>query len=494
MKPRMSYDYTLQKNVKGKPYITVSAKGISNGLSDIPNDGADFGPDTPGTQTMGIQEAINYAMNNDYHKIFLKNGQYIISAPPTPDPNSSSNYAQIHIPEPQMSNWGELFIEGETGPPFDYSYQGNGTTNNLLYSGPTPSTGVQLLSTLTLSNISTTGTTSVLYVDIGTYGSSSNSALTLHCENIRITIPTGLTITAFNTYNASRIIFKNCTADVNMTQSNYPPNPANAQGNTANIQYDFTGFLIPGAIDGGMMEEIYVVGYYTGIRGFMFHTWLNRIYIQSCYYGISWTNADDHINLLGYILIQQTPYQFVNLSNGHIPVAIMALDAEEDFNLPSTNPYSWANQQYNFYNAQSSGSFSGIVYYHKQGLNRPNDNLITNNSQRWNGLIGICLDGPTFLGNVYPVSTTANGTTAGTVNIYAVQYTPSYIKYIISFSDYENNTTTNQTINYPSPFFTNAVITANNTGLAVSTTLSAITITSPNSTTTYSGIVIVEGN
>jgi len=55
------------------PYITVSAKGISNGLSDIPNDGADFGPDTmlnatskgqygpPYTQTSGIQEAWNYA-------------------------------------------------------------------------------------------------------------------------------------------------------------------------------------------------------------------------------------------------------------------------------------------------------------------------------------------------------------------------------------------------------------------------------------------------
>ncbi|MEM3862234.1 MAG: hypothetical protein QW203_07125 [Thermoplasmatales archaeon] len=55
--------------LSGKPYITVSPKGISNGLSNIPNDGADFGPDTllgasspnqygpPYTQTSGIQEA-----------------------------------------------------------------------------------------------------------------------------------------------------------------------------------------------------------------------------------------------------------------------------------------------------------------------------------------------------------------------------------------------------------------------------------------------------
>ncbi len=55
--------------------LTVSAEGLANGLSDIPNDGADFGPDTmltakspsqygpPYTQTSGIQEALNYAQS-----------------------------------------------------------------------------------------------------------------------------------------------------------------------------------------------------------------------------------------------------------------------------------------------------------------------------------------------------------------------------------------------------------------------------------------------
>jgi len=58
------------------PYITVSAKGMSNGLSDIPNDGYDFGPDTmlgtslkglygpPYSTTLGIQEAVNYVIAN----------------------------------------------------------------------------------------------------------------------------------------------------------------------------------------------------------------------------------------------------------------------------------------------------------------------------------------------------------------------------------------------------------------------------------------------
>ena len=63
------------KSINGKPFITVSAKGRSNGLSNKINDGADFGPDTtlnasspnqtgpPYTQTVGIQEALNYASN-----------------------------------------------------------------------------------------------------------------------------------------------------------------------------------------------------------------------------------------------------------------------------------------------------------------------------------------------------------------------------------------------------------------------------------------------
>ena len=58
-----------------KGYISVSAKGIVNGLSNQPNDGADFGPDTynpnysgsgiPYTQTNGIQEAWDYAVNQN---------------------------------------------------------------------------------------------------------------------------------------------------------------------------------------------------------------------------------------------------------------------------------------------------------------------------------------------------------------------------------------------------------------------------------------------
>ena len=56
------------KNITGKPYITVSSKGLANGQSEYINDGADFGPDSLQadgtlTQTAGILEAWNYAVS-----------------------------------------------------------------------------------------------------------------------------------------------------------------------------------------------------------------------------------------------------------------------------------------------------------------------------------------------------------------------------------------------------------------------------------------------
>jgi len=81
----------LERNVKGSTAVTVSAKGISNGLGDEFNDGADFGPDTllnatapgqfgpPYSITAGIQEAINYAVALGGGKVYLKRGTYTVS-------------------------------------------------------------------------------------------------------------------------------------------------------------------------------------------------------------------------------------------------------------------------------------------------------------------------------------------------------------------------------------------------------------------------------
>jgi len=87
----MSQNYIPQLVFRGKPFITVSAKGISNGLSNTFNDGADFGPDTllnatspsqygpPYSNTTGLQEALNYIVNLGGGKLYLKYGTYYVN-------------------------------------------------------------------------------------------------------------------------------------------------------------------------------------------------------------------------------------------------------------------------------------------------------------------------------------------------------------------------------------------------------------------------------
>ena len=72
----------------GVPEITVSAKGVANGLSEEYNDGWDFGPDSydststanpPYTQTAGIQEALTY-LESAGGALYLKDpAVYLIS-------------------------------------------------------------------------------------------------------------------------------------------------------------------------------------------------------------------------------------------------------------------------------------------------------------------------------------------------------------------------------------------------------------------------------
>jgi hypothetical protein len=67
-------------NLAGKPYVTVSPAGITGGLSSLNNAGADFGPDTPGSNTVGIQEALNFASANGINRVCLLSGLFSIKA------------------------------------------------------------------------------------------------------------------------------------------------------------------------------------------------------------------------------------------------------------------------------------------------------------------------------------------------------------------------------------------------------------------------------
>ena len=149
--------YVAYKEKVKVPEIVVSSKGVANGLSEEYNDGWDFGPDSysptstsaiPYTETVGWQEAWNYAQINNINKIVSKsNNKYIISNPIYLNPNgvftnpleidgqnsliqiSSSNLALNPI---EISN----NPNNTTGQPMyplklhGFIFDGNGSTSN----------------------------------------------------------------------------------------------------------------------------------------------------------------------------------------------------------------------------------------------------------------------------------------------------------------------------------------------------------------------------
>jgi hypothetical protein len=78
----------------GRPFVVVSPNGISNGLSEILNDGSDFGPDTMGTTTYGIQEALNFIAETG-GLVYCRNGAYALKSPLM---NTGSNQVVVFAP------------------------------------------------------------------------------------------------------------------------------------------------------------------------------------------------------------------------------------------------------------------------------------------------------------------------------------------------------------------------------------------------------------
>ena len=129
--------------------------------------------------------------------------------------------------------------------------------------------------------------------------------------------------------------------------------------------------------------------------------------------------------------------------------------------------------------------------------------------QEFNAPFGETISGTTFVGSANletigyiisvdfnlhsPATSVLNGTTAGTVTYFMVFVAPYLKKFIAYFNGYENDTTTNQSVTFPVPFTTVNGIVLNTTGLTITVDLTTLTITAPDATTTYNGIVIVEG-
>jgi len=458
----LSQNYIPQIVIQTKPYITVSAKGVSNGLSDTFNDGADFGPDTllgatspsqygpPYTQTAGIQEAMNYSATSPlysfdtghlFYPIRLLDGSFEFSTPIT---YGIGNYS----PSDNFA----INFEGSGYVSSVITYTGTGTAITI-----DPSINNIYLGNFGVDNPNQTANT-MIYWD-SAKGIAGN---VLTVENINNGYGTSSYLMYFN--NVFLVTIKNVVTPTAYGMYIY--------GTGYN-----QGFLY-------MQNQIWAatrltIGniYYAEVSRYVGFITINNLMTM-----LKVTNSDGGVIFdapVDTVLIENSvlgnnPSLIVNAD---IPYMKLLSDTVSGVLIDSTN--TTANYTIGvlsidgLYNVYQRGAFS-------------NASNVKINAYDFRNI-------PSGTYTSMPTQSTTNGTTAGTVSMDAVEFRAEYKKYVITFSGYENDTTTNQVINFPIPFSSYAVITGNNTGLTVSTTTTGITITSPNSTTTFSGIVIVEG-
>jgi len=187
----------------------------------------------------------------------------------------------------------------------------------------------------------------------------------------------------------------------------------------------------------------------------------------------------------------------------------LTTNAQGAITLNLANPNTWTALQ-TFGNNISFGgatlnvsSLSTGQYIYYNGTNWVNTNAVDGTTLiNTNGTLSINLANAntwtatqTFNASINPniSQSTLSGTTAGSV-VYSMPFQgTSYKKFIAYANGYENDTTTAQSITFPTAFSTVAGITYNSTGLTLTNSLTALTITAPNSATTYTGMIIVEG-
>jgi len=460
----------------GIPHITVSAKGVANGLSTEYNDGYDFGPDSynpnissgiPVTQSGGLLEAWNYAVSVSY-----------------PNPTTG------HYVMPMIKIIGSpIYINT------NITLSGNG----------------KLLETPIISGESSMKPYIICNVNSGyaiTFDPSSLVDLNLRIENIQPAVGSGYTPEgAISIPNGSvGLIFEGYNIDI--SNGGWTGDPISIYAGSI-YMWNYETYISLGGSNGafyGGNAITFVAGNLTPSTTMKFSGIGSTVsYGAPGVYlagignsGTSGQGVTFNIDTVTSLVVDCPGLQVAGI-NFSDTVATSAGSSFPYFNVDLRNIFLDVQTNTSVFSASASSPQTILNFSAKaistRFLNSPATtiNLFSNISVSNNlqlELEPIQLNSNTL---IRPDQSTTSGTTAGTVNIQSVAYTLNYKKYILQFSGYENDTTTAQTIDFPLAFTTSALISGNNTGLTISATTSGITITAPDSTTLYNGIVIVEG-
>jgi len=490
------------RNLKGKPYVTVSAKGISNGLSDTYNDGADFGPDTllnsaspnqygsPYTYTSGIQEAINYVFSQGGGEIVLGEGVFTMNSNYVIQQSATTNGHVINVPYNSTSNpIMTISIRGSAPPTSDYQIGYNATPSIT----PTNMSKGTIIYNPTYIPSSEAAGAALFGATPPPSGATLNNNINIFLTDLTFTsvqpTETQYVLTMVQLDNFAGFYLRNVAVNVNT--------PTGALNNPAFSGAIGIGINQPNNGNGlAVLDNVYVVNYYNGIwANSVQHLHIKQAFVQYCTYGLVLGNVANYPPVIDIIDLEQNTYPVVFVN----PSALWLYKAK--FQIQNQGAYSstnWSNAVANFVDNQAFPVYGEIEVYFTGGSTTDNPLVGAIGGGSVSNLYGLVIhqiEGLNSIGT-YPLGsngTTTAGTTAGSVIQQFVEYGELHKKLMIQFSGYENDTTTNQTISFPLPFSSYAVITANNTGLSISASTTGITITAPNSTTTYSGIVIVEG-
>ena len=512
------YYYVAYKEKVKVPELVVSSKGIANGLSEEYNDGWDFGPDTysptstsaiPYTQTGGIMEAWNYAITV-YKNIKLMGGLFLIDVPLEIGSQSGLNNGQMNI-----SIEGAGYMYGLTSPSnqtgatiIQISNNFDVSTNTYMIQIGVPPTGSAVwayqgsFGNISLNGISPNGSNQVqvgiwinnifdnrIYNINNRIGANPSKYLIFQ-EGFGSATGNAPIIENITSYGCSlhfepnaECLYSNISTlttgiaalEIGCTGNNGDTGPVLSNLNIWNPDYSDAGLNAPA------IKLIGGAGTNTTIHGVVIHSPYNNFPIIDA--SESTTDYDNATTGSGYFIIDGLSLESTataplinwgNNTNTGVNILINGI------NIPYSNAYPLlVNASGNTTPFQikvvggiiSSGSMPALTSY----------SLASGQLFELDGIL-------------YSAGTTSTaGTTAGTVINKVIDYSPQYKKLMLYFNGYENDTTTNQSIDYPLAFSSYAGISLNTTGLTISASTSGITITAPDSTTTYSGIVIVEG-
>jgi len=456
---------------------------------------------TPKTQTSGIQEAYNYQQANG-GEIKLSGGVFTIASDVPLKKVATSNTLGVN-------EYAIIPIEGVNPgagkqPSFNLSgiggiiSSGGGGTLSL------SDIDTSQVSIIDVSNVSglPTGASVVLFAWDRSVNSSATGIVNIHDFAIFQAVPAASGDNIVGGYD-----FVNSFNSTARNISVYSPNKFLETVFPADT-------VIAGAIDAeyGNMCWVDNIAAYCNYYGFILgpHTHAGTVIIQSCYYGI--TPRTHHGVDISRLDIQGCINNIY--INSESSLRIFLLDGED---------YSQDNASYNQTNADvlvNSGiagyyPVTTILNFHMEFNNgSPNPRLpkIVNNSPT------------TYEVNINAIGiestkrTTISGTTAGSIIASMPVQDNTYKKVLIYLDGYENDSTTAQTYTYPVAFTTVAAITSNSASVpgrdneftfAVAKSVAAITSNSasvpgvstsltefsiaPDTTTAYTGLIIIEG-